>query len=77
MSRDYCIRMWYKIDILFRYFFLTYLHDIDERGEYGAPEHIVVQRGVPQRGQVLQQLGAERSDGHAHALNQETEDVQN
>ncbi len=53
-----------------------YLDDEDERGDDGAPEHVVVGGGVPQRGQVLDQLPAEGADRHAHALDQVREHAQ-
>ena len=54
----------------------THLHREYQRAEDGAPQHVVVQRRLPQGGEVLQQVPAVGADRHAHTLDQETEDVQ-
>ena len=54
----------------------THLHNEDEGGEDGAAEHVVVLGGLPQRGQVMQEVGAEGADRHAHALNHVRKHVQ-
>ena len=55
---------------------LTHLDYEHERGEYGAPEHVVLVRGLPQRREVVHQVRAEGPDGDAHPLDQVGEDVE-
>ena len=53
------------------------LDDEDEGGEDRAAQHVVVGGLLPQRGQVVQQGGADGPDGHAHPLYQVAQHVEN
>ena len=55
---------------------LSYLYQVNEGGEDGASQHVVLRRLLPQQGQVLHQGRDVGSNLRTHTLNDKRQDVQ-